>query len=149
MKKAIAGVFFLLALGIYTSSWATVDTRPLKAFPGVAGGSGSFTLTDEDIAREEMALVVDAEGLQPNSVYSVWLAKRPSEDRDMRGVSEIRGLGVKDHYFVTDGDGKGRFFATLTQADLSRWDIVEVAHHPDGNPKNIQNTSIVLTGDLP
>lgn len=86
-------------------------------------------------------LTITAKGLEPNSVYTVWLAKdEPS--------AELKGLGVGDYSFTTDGSGTGRFIANVAENELMDWDKLEIAFHPDGNPANLADAQIVMHSSL-
>lgn len=123
-------------------SWASVGNFDLKPAAGAEKAAGEVVVTDVfEGGYEIKEISVDASGLEPNSVYTVWLAKdRPAGD--------FKGLGIGDHAFKTDGEGKGRFVTTVNSYDYMNFDYLEVAHHPDENPANLDNAVVALTGEL-
>lgn len=136
----------LLAIAIVALSalpaGASVGNFDLRPAAGVEKAAGEVVVTDVfEGGYEIKEISVEASGLEPYSVYTVWLAKE-------RPAGDFRGLGIGDHAFKTDGEGKGRFVSTLNSYDYMGYDYLQVALHPDDNPENLDNAVVALTGDL-
>lgn len=140
MRKTMFGAVMSLFLAVFISSAGAQEYRiPLEGELVAKDAKGMVFI--EDYKSEQDQVTVEVSGLQPNSVFTVWLAR---EDPQIR----LQGLGVKDYSFKTDAGGNGRFIATVGEGELQRWDIIEIAHHPNGNPSDLQNSQIALKGDL-
>ena len=129
----------VLAVGI-SSLWAAGMQRlPLTSGPDGRDAKGEATIVDKDAATKE--IIIAAQGLKPNAMYTVWVVNmKPKMDR--------AGVGTGDYAFKSDATGRGQFIGTFPAADLAKWQIIEVAHHPEGNPKNMKSMKVVLTGEL-
>lgn len=136
----------LLAIAVVAAAsfpaWASVGNFELKPSSGAENAAGEVVVTDVfEGGYDIKEISVDASGLEPYSVYTVWLAKdKPAGD--------FRGLGIGDHAFKTDGEGKGRFVTTVNAYDYMDYDTLQVALHPDDNPENLDNAVVALTGEL-
>lgn len=121
---------------------ASVENFELRPAAGAEKAAGEVVVTDVfEGGYDIKEISVEASGLEPYSVYTVWLARE-------RPAGDLRGLGIGDHAFKTDGEGKGRFVTTLNSYDYMDYDYLQVAHHPDDNPENLDNAVVALTGDL-
>ncbi len=58
-------------------------------------------------------------------------------------------LGEGDYSFTSDARGKGHYVATVPSAELAKWEIIEIAYHPDRDPTNMKNIGIALKANLP
>lgn len=120
---------------------AVAAERKLSLEPERAGkgASGELVIADKGADRKELRL--SAAGLKANGVYTLWLVN-PKPKMDMAGVGE-------GPYMVKAGaDGKVRHSAEIATAELARWELFELAYHPDGNPENMSNIEIVLKTKL-
>lgn len=61
---------------------------------------------------------------------------------------EMAGLGTGDYSFTSDARGTGSYTATVSGAELGKWKVLKVAHHPDRNPRNMKNIGSALEGNL-
>lgn len=144
VKKA---VFIALAfiVSVYAApSFAIYErTLPLKAELEKAARGTVEVENDEDVRyrRDYVKLTITAKGLKPYSVYTVWL-RRDEPERT------LKGLGVADYSFTTDGKGTGRFIASLPDYELRYWDTLEIDYHPGKDPKDRSDAQAVLTADL-
>ncbi len=129
----------VLAVGI-SSLWAAGMQRlPLTPGPDGGGAKGEATIIDKDAATKE--IIVAAGGLKPHATYTVWVV-------NTKPKMEMAGVGTGDYAFKSDAGGRGQFIGAFPAADLAKWRVLEVAHHPDGNPKNMKNMKVVLSGEL-
>jgi hypothetical protein len=129
----------VLTVGI-SSLWAAGMQR-LTLTPGPDGGNakGEATIVDKDAATKE--IIIAAEGLKPNATYTVWVVKA-------KPTMAMAGVGTGDYAFTSDAAGRGQFVGTFPAADLPKWQFLKIAHHPDGNPKNMKNVGSALQADL-
>lgn len=132
-------ITLVLAVGI-SSLWAAGMQR-LALTPGPDGGDakGEATIVDKDAATKE--IIIAAQGLKPNATYTVWVVNTTPK-------MDMAGVGTGDYAFKSDAAGRGQFIGTFPAADLATWQILEIAHHPDGNPKNMKSMGVALKADL-
>jgi len=118
-----------------------LGTRTLTLEPGPDGAGASGRATINEAGTDTSEVTITATGLRPNQVYTVWLV-------NMKPKMDMVGIGKGDYAFTSDGSGNGTYTATVSQTELERWQLLEIAHHPDGNPKNMKNIGIALKADL-
>jgi len=109
----------------------------LKADKAGKGASGAAVITDKGGDQKEVAIT--AKGLKPNSVYTVWLV-------NMNPKMDMAGLGEGGYSLKSDDKGDASYSATIGSADLSKWQLIELAYHPSGDPKNMKelmNTALI------
>jgi len=109
----------------------------LKADKAGKGASGTAVIVDKGGDQKEVTIT--AKGLKPNSVYTVWLV-------NMKPKMDMAGLGGGDYSFKSDDKGNAIYSATIGSADLSKWQVIDLAYHPSGDPKNMkemENTALV------
>ncbi|MBZ0155629.1 MAG: hypothetical protein K8I29_05350 [Alphaproteobacteria bacterium] len=146
MKRYPMTLVLLLSLMfIAVVAWAAGEqTINLKEGPDGKGAKGSAVIKDvEGTARgaEQKEITISASGLQPDSVYTVWFVnEKPKMD--------MAGVGTGDFSFKSDSQGRGSYTASVPASELQKWSLLEVALHPDGNPKNMDNIKIALKADL-
>ena len=62
---------------------------------------------------------------------------------------DMAGLGGGDYSFKSDEKGDASYSATIGSADLSKWQLIEPADHPSGDPKNAKELmNAALIGKL-
>ena len=128
---------FLLLLTLAPASAA--ERVVLQAGPDMRGARGEAVIRDVGAGQKEV--VITAQGLKPNEMYTVWLV-------NMKPKMDMAGLGAGDYAFTSDADGKGRYTGTVSAAEFGKWQLIEIAHHPDRNPRNMKNMGIALKGDF-
>jgi hypothetical protein len=79
--------------------------------------------------------------LKASSVYTVWLV-------NMKPKMDMTGVGEGDYSFKSDDKGNGDFTGSVSASELDKWQMLEIAHHPDGNPRNMKKMGITLKADL-
>lgn len=129
------GLFLLLTL----SQAFAAETVVLKAGADMSGARGEAAI--EDVGVGQKKVVITVEGLKPTEVYTVWLV-------NMKPKMDMAGLGTGDYAFTSDARGNGTFTATVSAADLGKWQVIKVAHHPDRNPRNMKKMGVALEGEL-
>ena len=109
----------------------------LKADKAGKGASGAVVIVDK--GGDQKGVAITAKGLKPNSVYTVWLV-------NMKPKMDMAGLGEGDYSFKSDDKGDASYSATIGSADLSKWQLIELAFHLSGDPKNtkeLMNTALL------
>lgn len=89
-------------------------------------------LTCYDDDRDELR--IDFSGLQPNSVYTVWLVT------SMKDTAMRAGLGDAPHSFKTAGGGGKLFQVPMKICPLVEYKWLEVRLHPDGDPTHMDSS---------
>ncbi len=139
--SALWGAIGLLTLTAFVSLAEAAEMRRLTLKPGPDGhgAKGEATIVDKDPATKEITIAAD--GLKPNAIYTVWVV-------NMKPKMEMAGVGSGDYSFKSDGSGRGQFTGTFPAAELATWQMLEIAYHPDSNPKNMKGMAVVLDADL-
>ena len=109
----------------------------LKADKAGKGASGEAVIVDK--GGDQKGVTITAKGLKPNSIYTVWLV-------NMKPKMDMAGLGEGDYSFKSDDKGNASYSATIGSADLSKWQLIDLAYHPSGDPKNMkemENTALI------
>jgi len=126
---------FLVSLLISSSVWAAQDKITLTG-----EAQGEAQIQDGQKGKKQVNLKLD--GLKSNSLYTVWLVnEKPKMD--------MAGLGTGDFSFRSDAKGNAQYSAEISQEELKKWQLIEIAYHPDSNPKNMKNYEIVAKGTIP
>lgn len=137
-KSVMKAVLFIVLAIFITSAYAAEKTVTLGGgFWKKAKGAAVI----KDAAGGQKELTIDAKGLKPNGVYTVWLV-------NMKPAMEMSGLGAGDYSFKSDSKGNGRYSATIPGAELEKWQMLIIAYHPDGDPKNMKRHKDALKGEL-
>ncbi|HEY4708169.1 MAG TPA: hypothetical protein VII64_11980 [Thermodesulfobacteriota bacterium] len=129
-------VLFSVMAGISQAAEEAIDFKGQKDFKDARGHA---TITDAGEGQKEIRL--DASGLKPDSVYTFWFANQEPK-------MEMSGVGRPDYSFRSDSQGNASYTAVVPAEDLERWQELDIAYHPEGDPKNLANIEIALSGDL-
>lgn len=87
-------------------------------------------------------MTINAKGLKPNSVYTVWFV-------NMKPTKSQAGAGSMPYMFKTDSKGEGNYSASLSESPFGKWQMVMVMRHPDGDPGNMKNMAEALAAEVP
>ena len=133
----LLAVVALLVPGV--SVWADGEiSLALDAADPHPGADGTLTLSEDRI-------IVEAEGLEPNAVYTVWFMRA-----GFLGLApEETGAGEAPYMFETDDQGSGRYESPLAESPFGTWDMVMVVLHPDDDPENMDNIVEALAAEVP
>lgn len=136
--------FFTAALAalLLASGLALAADQTLKLMPDEAGKDASGTAVIRDKGAGQKELAITASGLKPDGIYTVWLV-------NMTPKMDMTGVGAGDYAFKADAQGRGSYTATVSAAELAKWQILEVAYHPDGKATNMKGIKIALKATLP
>lgn len=129
-------VFTVLAVSGLAHGQQKIALKPDKAGKGA---KGEVAIADAKAGQKELAITMT--GLKPNSVYTVWLV-------NMKPKMDMAGVGSGDHSFKSDDKGAANYSATISSAELEKWQMFEVAHHPDGDAKDMKKMQIALSGPV-
>lgn len=134
--KTILMVLFFSAVCLAPFSQVLADQKIALMGTDV---QGEATIKDNGKSEE---IVIHVTGLKPGGVYTVWLVDKGTGGMDMAGV------GKGDYSFKSDGKGTGHYAASMATDELKKWRMLEIAYHPDGNPKNMMKMDIALKASL-
>jgi hypothetical protein len=134
-RKAAPFALGLAILFLAVSSRAGNVSFPLKAEKDSPGGSGTAALADGEIR-------IQAEGLRPNGVYTVWFV-------NMEPKKHEAGAGNAPYLFRTDGQGKGSYESPLSESPFGKWGTIMVVRHTTGDPGDMKNMVPALSAGIP
>lgn len=142
--EVVAGMLCVVTVLLMSSllhAQVEVEKRvTLLPMPGAATAAGQVFIMDEPDGTRgpgQRRLKVTAEGLEPGAVYSVWFLNEQPE------IDMVR-IGDPGSSFVAGPGGTGVFTAFVPDFAPGRWRMIQVARHPDGNPRNIANMEVAL-----
>jgi hypothetical protein len=138
-KQKLLGSLMVVVFTLFTGLVMAAGEQKvtLKADKAGKGASGEAVIVDK--GGDLKGVTITAKGLKPNSVYTVWLV-------NMKPKMDMAGLGGGDYSFKSDDKGNASYSATIGSADLSKWQLIDLAYHPSGDPKNMkemENTALV------
>lgn len=139
-KHRLSSIVILLfiLLAHLTLSEAAEQKIPLK---GDFWKSASGEVIIKDMPQGHKEISIDAKGLKANGVYTVWFV-------NMKPKMDMAGVGTADYSFKADAKGNGHYTATVSAMEMGKWQMLEVAYHPDGDPKNMKDIKIALKAAL-
>ncbi len=140
-QKGKWALSIVLVLTVFTAFAVAAGQQKikLKADKAGKGAKGQVVITDKGGDQKEITIATT--GLKPDSVYTVWLV-------NMKPKMDMIGLGTGDYSFRSDNKGSGYYTASISVAELEKWQMVEIAYHPDGNPKNMKKMAIALNAPI-
>jgi hypothetical protein len=131
---------FLLAFVVVASLSRAADlTLPLSPDKTGKGASGEISIKDTNTGQKEITITV--RGLKPEGVYTVWFV-------NMKPKMDMAGIGAPDHVIRIDDKGSGTYHATVSAAELEKWQMIEIAYHKTGDPKDMKHMTGALKGGL-
>jgi hypothetical protein len=142
MKTNKVFTMFALTLSlllIATFSLAAKQTVTLMPGPDGKGAGGEAVISDAGAGQKKIDITV--RGLKPDEVYTVWFV-------NMKPKMDMAGLGTPDYVIKLDRRGGGRYTATVTTRELEKWQLIEIASHPTGDPRDMKKMGIALKGEL-
>ena len=123
----------ILSLTIF--AWAGAAQLALKAEKPHVGASGTLSIS-------ENSLSIQAKGLRPNGVYTVWFV-------NMKPKKQEAGAGQAPYMFKTDGEGNGTYTSSLSESPFGKWAVVMIVLHPKGDPANMKDMVPALSAMIP
>jgi len=122
-------------LGLVSLSWAGGGQLSLMAAKSEPGATGTATLSGNSLS-------IQAKGLHPNSVYTVWFV-------NMKPKKTEAGAGQAPYMFKTDAQGNGSYSASLSEPPFGKWQMIMIVLHPDGDPMNMKGMVGALSTKIP
>jgi hypothetical protein len=140
LKRLIGiGAFLLTFLVAASLTWAAEQKIALIADKAGKGASGEAVITDTGAGQKDIAITV--KGLKPGGVYTVWFVT-------MKPKMDMAGVGTPDYVIKIDDKGNGTYHATVSSAELTKWQMIEIAYHKTGDPRDMKHMAGALKGGL-
>ena len=121
----LVAVFALFAFNAAAMASQANRNHTLMATKKFPGAGGSAVITDTHIN-------IDATGLTPNSVYTVWFV-------NMKPKKKETGAGDPPFMFRTDANGNGTYAASLKESPYGKWGMLMVVEHSNGDPMDMKH----------
>jgi hypothetical protein len=90
----------------------------------------------------EDGLNIQAKGLRPNEVYTVWFVNMKPKKHEV-------GAGSAPYMFKADSNGNGAYEATLAESPFGKWKMLMIVLHPNGDPRDMKNMVGALSTNIP
>jgi len=136
VARRIGSIALALAFLVIAGAANAGDVSfPLRAEKDSPAASGTAFLGDGNIR-------VQAEGLRPNGVYTIWFV-------NMKPKKHEAGAGSAPYTFRTDRQGKGSYDAVLSESPFGKWSMIMVVRHPTGDPADMKNMVPALSAGIP
>ncbi len=140
LKKCRASRMVIIFAVLTVSGLAYGEQKlALKADKGGKGAKGEVAIADTKPGQKELTITMS--GLKPDSVYTVWVV-------NMKPKMDMAGVGTGDYSFKSDDKGVAKYSATISSAELEKWQMFEIAYHPDGDAKDMKKMQIALSGPI-
>jgi len=133
IKIAIVGILgmFCMASALAAAGGRTIVLESTAKHPDA---SGSAVIDQHHVS-------IQARGLKPDSVYTVWFVNMKPDKRET-------GAGSSPYMFRSDQWGDGNYSAPLDEAPFGKWSMIMVVLHPTGNPKDMKDMIGALKASL-
>ena len=128
----LAVTFVMLAFGLHSWAGINLPLMAVKAHPH-ASGNAYFN---------ENGLSIQAKGLRPNEVYTVWFVNMKPKKHEI-------GAGSAPYMFKTDSNGNGVYESTISESPFGKWGMLMVVLHPNGDPRDMKNMVGALSTKIP
>jgi hypothetical protein len=137
-RAAAASIAAALALSLSASySWAAAEKIEMQSSLWEEAKGEALI---KDVESDTKEITIQVENMVPDSVFTVWFVnERPRVD--------VQGVG-QGNSFKTDRDGNGVFSAQVPSSEVEDWQKLEVAYHPEGDPRKLENLHIALIAEL-
>lgn len=123
----------------------TIKLEPQKAVPK-ASGTASLICNK---GNTKHVLTIEAKGLDPKKVYTVWFVKMVKKDGKEMPVME--GVGKAPYTLKVDKKGNAKMTYNPSECPaMQGWQMLEIVEHVDKNAKNMamKNLVPVLMGKM-
>jgi hypothetical protein len=138
-KHKVVGTLLVVVFSLVAGLAVAAGEQKVALNAGKAGKGASGTAVIADKGGDQKEVTITAKGLKPDSVYTVWLV-------NMKPKMGMAGLGEGDYSLKSDTKGNASYSTTIGSADLSKWQLIELAYHPSGDAKNMKelmNTALI------
>jgi hypothetical protein len=131
-QVAIIGLISIL---IFSNAWASSGERTfILESIGDQNAGGTAIIDDNHLS-------VQASGLKPDAVYTVWFVNTKPKKHEA-------GAGQEPYLFRTDNHGKGVYRSSLDESPFGKWAMIMIVLHPNGDPKDMKNMVGALKATL-
>jgi hypothetical protein len=127
----------VVAFGALSCATAGGTKIPLMATKMQPSASGTSSVSDKSLS-------IQAKGLQPNAVYTVWFVNM---GENMKPKTHA-GAGMPPYVFKTDSSGAGTYESGLEASPFGKWQMLMIMLHPDGDPTNLKDAVGTLSAKL-
>jgi len=127
----------IVAFGTFSCVSSGVTKIPLVATKMQQSAVGTTGVGDKSVS-------VQANGLKPNSVYTVWFVNM---DENMKPKAHT-GAGKSPYMFKTNSSGAGSYKSQLQESPFGKWQMMMIMLHPNGDPTDMSNTVGALSAKL-
>lgn len=120
---------------------AVIKLMPQRTAPKASG----MAMLASDQSKAKCVFSVEAKGLDPKKVYTVWLTglKGPGGKVD---AAKMQGFGGT---LKVDAGGHAKLATPVGACtNVLKWQKVEIIEHTSGNPKDMKKIAPVLIGDV-
>jgi nitrogen fixation protein FixH len=155
--KAIIAVLALAALGSAVCASVSftppsgkamyVASMPLEA----TKAAGKATATVTMVCRTDLTtgmMTVQANGLDPKGVYTVWLVKTIPAKGQQKAKTEMTGVGKAPYQMAVTAKGFANLKADVANCKEAVMQRLEVVKHPSGGPTQMSGIVPVFSADL-
>ncbi len=141
-NRLVSSSLLVVAFSLFAGLAMAAETQRVTLDAGRAGKGASGEAVIANRGADQREIAITAKGLKPNSVYTVWLV-------NMKPKMDMTGLGTGDFAVRSDSRGNASYSAAIATADLSKWQLIELAYHPSGDARNMKELSnTALMGKL-
>ncbi len=134
LKQFIVVASVLLLSGSLSFAGAGSVKTDLMATKAHPNASGTALIGDGKID-------IQAEGLKPDSVYTVWFV-------NMKPKKHETGAGSAPYTFKTNSNGNGSYASVLNESPVGKWEMIMIVLHPNGDPADMKNMVGALKAKL-
>lgn len=134
LNLAVIGIFGIMLL--IAPVWAADGARTI-----VLSSTAKHPDANGTAVIDQRHISVQARGLKPEAVYTVWFVNMKPEKNET-------GAGSSPYMFRTDKWGNGSYSAPLDKTPFGKWSMLMVVLHPNGDPKNMKGMVGALKASL-
>jgi hypothetical protein len=135
-KNIFIWTILLVLVSFIGLSWAAGagEEITLTAIKKHKGATGTAVMSDNSLS-------IEAKGLKPNSVYTVWFVNNKPKKHNA-------GAGTAPYMFKTNSLGKGNYAAPLDESPFGKWQMLMIVLHPNGDPEDMKKMVGALKAKL-
>lgn len=138
--KKIIQTLVVITLALFTVTAQAAEQKLVLKGDFFSKAKAEAVIKDLEQGKKE--ITITATGLKPDSVYTVWLV-------NMKPTMDMIGVGqAVDYAFRSNEKGEGRYTATISTAELEKWQLFEIAYHPNGDAKDMKDMKVALKAKL-
>lgn len=145
MKRPLFAGIFLAAVAllcipvVYAATADTDQSMVLQPSVSAVGAEGNV-IVRQDTSSGQMLVVFTLRKLKPDGIYTAELMNTETK--------QTRGIGESEYSFKADEKGFAAHSGLVKPEELNKWHQFQVTYHPDGNPKNMQGASVILSAPV-